>query len=98
VHITLILKNITLNFISSYKSLSTKDSDFLTNLDTVLSSIYLDDPLFIVGDLNMDLLSAKGQPLIDFMEGLKLNNFVKEPTRESSRFFKSSSVIITAAY
>jgi hypothetical protein len=91
-HLTFILKNETLNFISSYKSPSSKDLDFLTYLDTILLSINLDDPLFIIGDLSMDLLSAKGQPLLDFMEEQKIKNFVNEPTRVSSKFFKSSGV------
>jgi hypothetical protein len=91
-HLTLILKNKTLNFISSYKSPSSKDSDFLTYLDTILLSINLDDLLFIIGDLNMDLLSAKGQPLLDYMEEQKIKNFVNEPSRVSYKFFNSSSV------
>ena len=52
----------------------------------------LDNPLFIIGDLKMDILSAKGQPLLDYMEEQKIKNFVNEPTRVSSKFFKSSSV------
>ena len=40
----------------------------------------------------MDLLSAKGQPLLDYMEEQKIKNFVNEPSRVSYKFFNSSSV------
>ena len=40
----------------------------------------------------MDLLSAKGQPLLDYMEEQKIKNFVNEPSRVSYKYFKSSSV------
>ena len=38
-------------------------------------------PLFIVGDLNMDLVCSKGADLQDFMNMNNLSNYVKDFTR-----------------
>ncbi len=55
--------------------------EFLDTLDEHLCSTNLDDLLFIVGDINIDLLSDNKKSLLDFMYGNNLNNFVNEPTR-----------------
>ncbi len=89
-HLNLILKNTTYNFVASYKSPNTDENSFLENLDSIVSSLNFDDPLFIIGDLNMDLLSSKGQLLSDFMKDHLLKNFIKEPTRIT----KTSSTLI----
>ncbi len=45
-------------------------------------------PLFIIGDLNMDLRSKKGKILYNFMLQNNLKNFAKHPTRIETRFYE----------
>ncbi len=46
-HLNLILKNTTYNFVASYKSPNTDENSFLENLDNIVSSLNFDDPLFM---------------------------------------------------
>ena len=42
-------------------------------------------PLFIVGDLNLDLLADVGIPLKQVMDNYQLRNYVEKPTRTAHR-------------
>jgi hypothetical protein len=44
-------------------------------------------PLFIIGDLNIDLKSEKGNKLINFMTFYNLKNAVKSYTRIEHRYY-----------
>ena len=74
-----------LSFISCYKPPDYDDTTFLDELEDILFDIDQSNSLFIIGDLNMDLLSDKGDHLKQFMKGNHLDNFVKEPTRIARR-------------
>ena len=87
-HLNLTLKDTTYNFFSYYKSPSIHNLKFIEYLDNILAGINLNDPLFIIGDLNMDLLSSANL-LKDFIADNNFKNFITEPTRVSSRFMKS---------
>ncbi len=80
-HLNLILKDTSFNFVACYKSPSTHNQAFIDYLDNVLLGINLSDPLFIIGDLIMDLLSPNSNPLKEFIELNKFKNFINEPTR-----------------
>ena len=74
----------------------------MDNLDEYLFSTDLNDSLFIVGDININLLNVNKQDnnLTNFMYGLGLKNYVLEPTRsvtkyyQKSKSFKNSSTLI----
>ena len=91
-HLSLMLKDSTYNFLAAYKSPSQHSQEFVDYLDNIISGINLNDPLFIIGDLNMDLLpsNSNSNPLKDFITFNKFQNVIKEPTRERTRFFKAS--------
>ena len=91
-HLTLILKNYRYNFINCYKPPDTDNTDFLNHIDNIVNSIDLNDPIFIVGDLNMDLLSPHGNSLSDFIKNHILKNYISEPTRVCTRFKKNSNL------
>lgn len=54
---------------------------FIDELDNLISQLDSSLPLFIIGDLNIDLKSSKGKKLLRFMTGYNLSNFVDEYTR-----------------
>ena len=88
-HLSLIIKNTTYNFIACYKSPSVHNQKFIEYLESVLMGIDLNDPLFIIGDLNMDLLSSNENPLKRFMQDQNMSNFINNATRVRQRFNKS---------
>jgi hypothetical protein len=90
-HLNLILKNNTFNFLACYKSPRQHNQLFVDYLDSIITGIDLKDPLFIIGDLNMDLLSPNPHPLKEFITLNSFNNFITEPTRIRNRFFKASN-------
>ena len=91
-HLSVTHNNTTAHFIVCYKSPSLVSNNvFLEFLDLKVSDINPDDPLFIIGDLNMDLNSFHGNLLQDFMADFVLTNFVKESTRVASRLSRKNS-------
>ena len=70
------------NFINCYKPPIMNDFDFLEEIEELIYSFNYDEPLTIMGDLNMDLLKKQeSNQLVNFMTNNLLNNYVKEPTR-----------------
>jgi hypothetical protein len=49
-------KNRQINFLSCYKAPNEHNTDFIDELENFVFSLDMNIPLFIVGDLNMDLL------------------------------------------
>ena len=47
-------------------------------------------PLFIISDLNIDLISVKGDKLYNFMANLNLSNYVNGYTLIASRYYNNS--------
>jgi exonuclease III len=82
-----------LHFICCDKSPSSDDTEFLEYVEALVISIYLNDSIFIIGDLNMDLLSINGRSLQEFMSRFSFENFSTEPTRTASRIFKATNLI-----
>jgi hypothetical protein len=66
------------NMVLSYKSPSTDNNVYLENFLLLLDPR---EPLFILGDLNIDLRSSKGLDLANFLLRNDLKNSVNEHTR-----------------
>jgi hypothetical protein len=75
------------NFIYSYKPPSDQNEDYIGHLESLLLN-HLDptQPLFIVGDLNMNLLTPTGDELKEFMMNNALRNSVRTATRTATNF------------
>jgi hypothetical protein len=70
------------NFITAYKSPSSNNIEFLNKLeDFLFLNTDNSEPLFIFGDLNMDLKSEKGDDLKDFLINNDYKNFIDDYTR-----------------
>ena len=93
IHIMIEVSHSSHHFICCYKPPSASDVDFLEYLETLVLSINMNDSIFIIGDLNMDLLSHDGILLSDFMNRLSFRNFCLDPTRIASRTCKISNKI-----
>ena len=83
-------KDKSINFISAYKSPKANNFQFLDTLEKFMLSIDLSLPLFIIGDLNLDLLkvngkytNSKGLQLQDFITNYNMSNFITVPTRSA---------------
>ena len=87
-HLELKINNINCNFLAIYKPPSMNVKHFVDELDNILFQINTSLPLFVIGDLNIDLKSAKGQDFIRYMQNYDLHNHVKEYTRMASRYIK----------
>ena len=81
----------TLNFISAYKSPSINNLDFLEKLENFIFNIDSREPLFIIGDLNMDLKSSTGDNLKEFLLNNEYKNFVTDYTRIEKSFYKKQN-------
>ena len=55
------------------------------------------DPIFIFGDLNIDLSDNKANDLTEFMRLFSLNNFIKEKTRTSQIYLKKQQIFKTTS-
>jgi hypothetical protein len=78
------------NFITAYKSPSKDNNEFLEKLENFLLLLNPYEPLFIFGDLNMDLKSSKGNDLAKFMARNELKNFVDVYTRIFRKYYKET--------
>ena len=83
-------------FIATYKPPSKNEIEYLDELENLLCTIDPNQPIFIIGDLNMDLKTKKGKNLINFMKNNDFSNFVKSYTRIDSKFFQNKNKFITS--
>ena len=90
---SIMIDKMSLNFISCYKAPDIDNQLFLDKLEEVLLELDNDLPLFIIGDLNMDLLNNKQNDLSSFIINNSLSNFVNAPTRTQIRFFEKENRI-----
>ena len=75
------------NILLAYNSPSNDNNEFLEKLENFLMLLDPREPLFIFGDLNMDLKGTKGIDLANFLIRNDLKNFVNEHTRVCWSFF-----------
>ena len=100
VHFQLKISNDFYNFVCCYKPPSQNNLQFLDFLSEIKSTMNKNIPLFIIGDLNMDLNTSKGMDLVNFMDIHNLKNFVTEFTRSvitwnsKKNAYRSSNSII----
>jgi hypothetical protein len=85
------------NFISSYKPPSDPNDKFICHLESLMFNFDPLEPLVIVGDLNMDLLSSAGDELKDFMVNNELKSGVDSPTRIQTNFYKKDNTYKTSS-
>ena len=85
IYFQLKIDNQTFNFISAYKSPSVNNIEFLEKLENLIFNIDSNEHLFIIGDLNMDLHSSKGNDLKEFLLNNDYKNFVNDVTRIGRR-------------
>lgn len=85
-HISIKVKKREFNFISCYNPPSENKKDFLDKLEDLIFSLDLSQPIFILGDLNMDLNNENNNPLFEFLKNTKLNNAINAPTRIRSSY------------
>ncbi|CAF0992503.1 unnamed protein product [Brachionus calyciflorus] len=68
------------NFIYTFRAPNLKEQLFLEKLEDFIHSINLNEPLFIVGNLNMDFSDKIKSNISKFADHNDLINFVKTPT------------------
>ncbi|CAF1108395.1 unnamed protein product [Brachionus calyciflorus] len=79
-----------LNFIYSYRPPSLKEIPFLDKLEEFMQSLNLNQPLFLIGDFNIDH-SVGENNIHKFIDNNELINFVTKPTRIISKFYKKNN-------
>lgn len=92
IYFQLKVKNKLFNFIYSYKSPNLDIGFFLDILEKILFSIDLTIDLFMIGDLNINLLESSS-PLRSFINNFGFFNAVNEPTRIDMKFDNNSNVL-----
>ena len=95
VQLAIKVKNKTFNFIFAYNPHFEYSAEFLVKLERTLKSTCLVNPTFIVGDLNQDLLSFKGQSLLNLMLNF---NFVTELNTPTHHQQNAASLIDVLFY
>ena len=83
------------SFICAYRSQKVDRNDFLNAIQEFLYTKNIDQPLFIVGDLNLDLActNSSGKCLLDWMASCNLVNYVDKPTREADYNMKATNTV-----
>ena len=77
IYLKLKIKNMFYHFICSYKPPSVNDEEYLKHLENTISLCNPIETIFVVGDLNMDLKSEKGNALNEFLRDFSFKNFVQ---------------------
>jgi len=95
IHIVFKMNLITINIISCYKAPDVDELEFLTGAENYIHSINLEDPLFIVGDLNMNLKeNPKNNININLAEFLVNNCLVNRVDKETRNVYTNLNGII----
>lgn len=107
IHLKISLNSTEVDFLCCYNPNYSNRGEFLSQLEQFLVGIDLSKPIFIVGDLNIDLSTQNGDSLISFAKRYDFCNFVHEHTRvvksiahrvtrslESNRISRLSSSLI----
>lgn len=97
IYLKLFANGIPINIFCCYKPPSELKQPFLEHLENSLFMLNPDENLFVIGDLNMDLLSGLGDDLVNFMNCNNLKNFVGNPTRIGRTLSKSTQKLSKTA-
>jgi len=77
-----------LHFITCYKPPSYNEKIFISQIENVLFTIDSNEPIFLLGDLNMDLINNNNENLIEFISHYELKNYVTKPTRTLLKYYQ----------
>jgi hypothetical protein len=95
VYFKLMINNQTINFLSCYKNPLENSFDFLDVIDNFLFTTNLDEPLFLIGDFNIDLSNSRFKNIIsNFMNGLNLTSYMNKTTRSVTKYYKEQNKYI----
>ena len=78
--ITIRARNRMVNIVTCYNPHTADTVEFIPRLDRLLSSLNLQFPSFLVGDLNNNMLTSAGDKLRSFLLSHNLVQLVEEPT------------------
>ena len=81
------------NFICIYKPPIDNDAIFIGKLELLLLTINPNDPLVILGDLNLDALNDNNTELNNFLLQNNFTNWIKTPTRIASKHYVHNNSI-----
>ena len=91
------IKNNLCNFICGYNPHNKNSKDFNDHLETnFLLSMNLNQNIYVIGDLNQELLSAQGKLLINLIENNGFNNHIFEATRINTVYLKNKNIFKTS--
>lgn len=94
----IIINGVNHSFIDTYKPPADNKLEFFLFLeDFIQFKVNAADPYFIIGDLNMDLLSSDGIQLQEFMDNNKLSNHISKPTRIATKFYSKMQIYKTSS-
>ena len=93
IYLQIKIKTVKYNFIHCYRSPVLNENIFLERLEDFIHNLNLDEPLFIIGDLNMDLLSDAQKSFKSFIDNNDLINFITSPTRIATRHVNNNQII-----
>ncbi len=97
IYIQLKIKKQYYNFINCYKPPHMNNIDFCNDLEDLIYSFKCNDPLIIIGDLNMDLLVKNNNQLEKFIKNNNLCNYVNEPTRNATVYHEKENITTTSS-
>ncbi len=75
-----------LNFISCYKPPNENDQSFIDKIEEIFFKCDLSNPIFIIGDINMDILNGKNNIILKFIKDNNLKNEITQPTHSILRY------------
>ena len=88
--LTLVVNNVNFNLIASYNPHFEYRHEHLKHLELVINMFPASSKTCIIGDLNQDLLTNKGELLLSSMSDYNFQNFIQSPTHSQGN---SSSLI-----
>ena len=94
IHLKLKIQSKIFNFISAYRPPGyDAQTEFIEEIEEYIYSLNLNEELYLIGDLNYDLLN-KESLLHNFIKHNKLINLVNKPTRFGAQFNKDKGEYI----
>ena len=75
-----------LNFISCYKPPNENNQIFLDTIEEIYYTYDLLNPIFIIGDINIDILKSNNNIILNFTKNNNLKNEITQPTHSILRY------------
>ena len=90
-HLKKNINSVSCDFILSYKPPNDDDNEFLDYQNAFIMNLNMSNPIFLIGDFNMDFLSSKGDALRQFMVDVNMKNYITSSTRDFTYNMKKTS-------